>query len=345
VRATRACPVCEDERTAARLTVAEQMFGLPETFEYLMCAGCGSLFIESVPGDLAKYYDAAAYYSFDDDPAVTMGRRGVRQVIATLGRSILLGPGPRVLGAGAAIGPRPLRTLVSILESVRRAGLPRGRDTRVLDVGAGAGTLVYALDLAGIRHVTGIDPFAGADRQIGRRSRLLRRELDDLDDEFDLVMFHHSLEHVPDPRATLELARERLSPTGRVLVRLPTVSSEAFVRYGSAWIGCDAPRHLTVPSRRGMEILSGQAGYTIRSVVDDSNESQFWASEQYRRGIPLVAASSHFVAPEGSAFSGAEIRAWHREAGRLNRQNRGDQAAWVLDPTPAPEVAHERVIR
>ena len=329
---TRRCPVCASGQATARLTIDENMFGIPERFDYLTCADCDSLFIEEVPNDLAPYYDTSAYYSFDDDPAATMGRPGVRQVVARVGSSILLSDGSRSLAAAAAVGPRPLRTLVSILRSVRRAGLPQGRDTRILDVGAGSGTLIYALDLAGMRQVTGIDPFAGGDRSVGGRSRLLRRDLAEVDGEFDLVMFHHSLEHVPEPAETLVQARRMLSPDGRVLVRMPTVSSEAYDRYGTAWIGCDAPRHLTIPSRDGMRRLCARAGYDIRSVLDDSNESQFWASEQYRAGIPLVADRSHFVDPRRSPFTRRQIHRWHREAARLNASNRGDQAAWVLTP-------------
>jgi SAM-dependent methyltransferase len=314
------------------------MFGIPERFDYLTCADCDSLFIEEVPADLAPYYDTSAYYSFDDDPAATMGRPGVRQVVARVGSSILLGHSSPAVAAAAVVGPRPLRTLVSILGSVRRAGLPRGRDTRILDVGAGSGTLIYALDLAGMRQVTGIDPFAGGDRSVGDRSRLLRRDLAEVEDEFDLVMFHHSLEHVPDPAETLVQARRLLSPEGRVLVRIPTVTSEAYERYGTAWIGCDAPRHVTVPSREGMRRLCARAGYDIRSVVDDSNESQFWASEQYRAGVPLVDDRSHFINPRRSPFTHRQIRRWQREAARVNAAHRGDQAAWVLDPVISVNV-------
>ena len=329
---TRRCPVCASGQATTRLTIDENMFGVPERFDYLTCADCDSLFIAEVPADLAPYYDTSAYYSFDDDPAATMGRQGVRQVVARVASSILLSDRSKALSAAAALGPRPLRTLVSILGSVRRAGLPRGRDTRILDVGAGSGTLIYALDLAGMRHVTGIDPFAGDDRRIGERSRLLRRDLAEVDAEFDLVMFHHSLEHVPDPGEALVQARRLLSPEGRVLVRMPTVASEAYDRYGTAWIGCDAPRHLTIPSREGMRRLCARSGYDIRSVVDDSNESQFWASEQYRAGVPLVADRSHFVDPRRSPFTRRQLRRWQREATRLNAANRGDQAAWVLTP-------------
>jgi SAM-dependent methyltransferase len=330
VSATRPCPLCGSRQTGERLTISENMFGLSDQFEYVTCADCRSLFIEEIPADLAKYYDTAAYYSFDDDPATTMGRPGVRQVVSVLGRSILLRRGSGAVQSLAGAGPRTLNTLVSMLASIRRAGLPRGRDTSILDVGAGSGALVYALGLAGMRDVTGIDPFADGDRQVGDRGKVLQRDLADMDDQFDLVMFHHSLEHVLDPAQSLTQARERLTPDGRVLVRMPTVSSEAYERYGATWIACDAPRHLSIASREGMQQLCARTGFVIESVVDDSNEAQFWASEQYRAGTPLVADESHFINPRRSPFTRRQISQWRREADRLNRESRGDQAAWVL---------------
>jgi SAM-dependent methyltransferase len=308
------------------------MFGLDESFDYLVCADCETVYIAQAPDDLAKYYDTSAYYSFDADPETTMGRPVVRHAVGMIGRSVLFGPSAAITRAAALSPKRELRTMISIFAAVRLAGLPRGRHTRVLDVGAGAGTLVYALGLAGMRDVLGIDPFAERDTMIGQHGRLLRRELGEVGGQFDLVMLHHSLEHVPDPFETLTLARERLSKDGRVLVRMPTVSSHAYEKYGISWIGCDAPRHLALFSRAGAERLCARTNFRIRAVVDDSNESQFWASEQFVEGIPLNAETSHFVDPRKSMFSRRQIRRWRKASNRLNRESRGDQAAWVLEP-------------
>lgn len=330
---TRVCPGCASTETGERFTIPEQMFGMAESFDYVTCSVCGTVYICDVPANLAPYYDSAEYYSFDEDPERTMGRLGVRQLVALIGRVVLFGPSASAQLVAFLSPVRQVRTLVSVLAAVRRAGLPRGRATRVLDVGAGAGTLVYALSLAGLPDVTGIDPFAQTSRPIGPTGTLRRQGLDEVDGTYDLVMMHHSLEHVPDPLETLTLARDRLSEQGRLLVRMPTVSSHAYEKYGISWIGCDAPRHLTLFTREGVRRLCERAGLTVESIVDDSNESQFWASEQFRAGIPLTAPDSHFVNPRRSRFSGRDIRRWRRASDRLNQQGRGDQAAWVLHPT------------
>ena len=309
------------------------MFGLGESFRYGRCRECGSVFIAEVPGDLADYY-SSKYYSFDIDPEALMGRPGVSRAVAALGRSTLFGRRLLSRAVRRTVAVRQVRTTLALFESVALAGLSRGHESRVLDVGCGSGALVYALSLAGLHDVAGVDPFVDADRTFDTGARLLRKDLPEVDGVFDLIMLHHSLEHVPSPRSTMREVRQRLAPGGRVLVRMPTVSSAAFERYGSSWMQLDPPRHLTVFSREGMQRLCADLHLHVERVQDDSTSFQFWASEQVQNGIPLVSERSHFVDPRASSFSAARLRGWDQEARALNRAGRGDQAAWVLTASP-----------
>src|SRR5690606_19248090 len=140
----------------------------------------------------------------------------------------------------------------------------------------------------------------------------------------DLVMFNHSLEHVPDPQAMLETARRMLRPGGRILVRLPVADCEAWDRYGTEWIQIDAPRHLFIPSRRGMGMLAERAGLRVEAVLDDSTEIQFLGSELYRQRRRYDELQSRY---------GWDVRRrMRREARLLNARGRGDQAGFVLAP-------------
>lgn len=304
------------------------MFGLDETFDYCECPRCGTLYIQHIPRDLSDYY-TTKYYSFDVDPEAVLGRPGVAQMVRAVGRSILFGRG----SLGAALARVPdlrVQALVNKFRSVAVADLRLHPDSRILDVGTGAGVLVYALSQAGLRDVVGIDPFAAADATFDTGARLLKRELGEMDGQFDLVMLHHSLEHVTDPGETLGQARKRLAPGGRVVVRIPTVTSEVYERYGVDWYGMDAPRHLTLFSREGLSGLAVEAGFSVRKVVDDSIGVQFWASEQVRAGIPFASERSYLRNPRRSIFSRSELRSWERRAQQLNAAGRGEQAAWVL---------------
>jgi SAM-dependent methyltransferase len=313
------------------LEVRENMFGIQEQFDYSVCDTCGSLALISLPEDMSCYYPTN-YYSVDLDPEQALGAQGVRQFSQLVIGSVLWGRGVLSGTATALIPRRQLRTLVSVLSSIRRAGLVNGKKTRVLDVGCGSGMLVFALGLAGVKDVTGVDPFMSAERNLSTGGRLRRQDLSEVEGLYDLIMFHHSFEHVRDPEATLREAMKRLTPGGRVLIRMPTCSSDAFETYGAAWVQLDAPRHLVVFSRPGVDSLCQRVGANVVSVDDDSTGFQFWGSEQYLLGMPLMDGHSVMIAPSEAPFSKTQLQGWEKQAVVLNGKGRGDQAAWVIVP-------------
>jgi hypothetical protein len=147
--------------------------------------------------------------------------------------------------------------------------------------------------------------------------------LSDVEGKWDLIMFHHSLEHIEDQRGTLARVGQLLGPDGWCLIRVPTVDSDAWDEYRDRWVQLDAPRHLTLHSMASMERLADSAGLRVEAVVHDSTAFQFEGSELYRRGRPLSDLARSGV-PRG------QRRAYATRAAALNRVGRGDQAAFFL---------------
>lgn len=114
------------------------------------------------------------------------------------------------------------------------------------------------------------------------------------------------------------------------MVRQPVCDGEAFQRYGVNWVQLDAPRHAVLHSVRSMYLLAEHCGFKIKDIVWDSTDLQFWGSEQYALDIPFCNDNSYFCDPERSLFTSAQITNWKKEAAALNRQGRGDQAAFFL---------------
>jgi SAM-dependent methyltransferase len=309
---------------SARHDAPETMFGTAETFVVGECASCGSLSILDPPADLAPYYPPS-YLSMTVDPGALDG--ATKTAVTLLSRTVIRGP-RGASAIGRAVPVRRVRTLATILESVARVPGPRPR--RVLDVGSGSGMVPLAVSLAGDVEVLGIDPFAPGDRRLGEHAQLRAVTLDQVDGSFDLVMLHHSLEHVLDPLATLLDARRVLSKGGVLLVRVPTASSRAWREYGTDWIQLDPPRHVWIPSRPGLAALARRSGLDVVATYDDSSEFQFWGSEQARRGVPLMDPCSHYVDARSSVFSAAELRSWRARSRELNRAMDGDQTVVYL---------------
>jgi len=177
----------------------------------------------------------------------------------------------------------------------------------------------------GFEHLLGVDLFIEREFVTPNGVKVLKTTLEDVPGEFDVVLFHHSLEHVPDPATSLEAAKTKLRPGGICIVRVPTTSSEAWELYGRDWVQLDPPRHLAVPSRRGMAIMAQRSGLMLKRTVDDSTGFQFWGSEYYKRDISLQRNGL-----SGPLFSKQEMAEYERRAAELNARGRGDQAAFVL---------------
>lgn len=90
-----------------------------------------------------------------------------------------------------------------------------------------------------------------------------------LADRFDIVSMNHVLEHVVHPHLVLERAHELLRPGGHLIGQIPTVSSWENKLFGHNWGGYHYPRHLQIPSKRGLQDLLEDVGFTgvkIRSA-------------------------------------------------------------------------------
>lgn len=322
---TKECRLCGSTGPHQTIAVREMMFGTRERFEYYSCAACDTLQIMNALGgeELMRHYPPN-YYSFD----ASAQPRVLRWLITQQDR-FELRAGNWVARVLLAALPHHVRFVIGIADGgedlVKMLGqLALERDARILDVGCGGGVLLERLARVGFNNLSGADPFITADGETRRGVPLMKRYLSEVTGEFDLIMFNHSLEHMPDPVATLKVAYEKLAAGGVCLVRLPTTSSEAWTTYREHWFQIDAPRHIIIPSRKGMALAADTVGLKVEKVFDDSNASQFIGSEAYQRDIAL--RDPQLLRVVGRK----QIWDWQKRAERLNRQGRGDQAGFVL---------------
>jgi SAM-dependent methyltransferase len=296
------CKACLSDGEHRRHVFIEMMFGTRERFEYQECIDCGTIQRLSDAADESRFYPDR-YYSFAKPPRSSRATAirdahalGTKSILGAVASFVRYDP---IIGVIGEFGIDP--------------------SSRVLDVGCGSGKLLHRMSAAGFKNLTGVDPYVS--KPTSGAVTIHKSDLQSMSGEFDFIMFNHSLEHVPDPDQSLGNAKKLLAPGGRILVRIPTSSSHAWLEYGPNWVQLDAPRHIVIPSRKGMNALAERCGLSVRQSIDDSTEFQFWGSEMYRRSKPLKSSGPNEV------FSRHELRRFAKRAAKLNFERRGDQVA------------------
>ncbi|MFO0918387.1 MAG: class I SAM-dependent methyltransferase [Planctomycetaceae bacterium] len=320
------CRICGNEDRNREHTAREMMIGLKEPFSYFQCGGCDCLQIADFPDDMSRFYPAT-YYSY------------ARPDRAGAIKSVLLKWRDRYALFGQGwIGKKLSRKFPrEQLEWLKRLKLTR--KSRILDIGCGTGALLYSLRQQGCEQVLGADPFVDKDLEYANGLRILKRDIHGVEGTWDLVMFHHSFEHMADPERVLQRTRQLLDPHGVCLIAVPVVPCYAWEHYGTDWVQLDAPRHFFLHSVKSMEILADRCGLMVSEVLYNSSAFQFWGSEQYRRQIPLRSPQSYAENPAGSIFSDQAIQEFSNRAQDLNKDGRGDSAVFFLRPQSAQAAA------
>jgi SAM-dependent methyltransferase len=303
------CEICGNEAGNRTHQAREMMLGLRNSFTYIECAGCGCLFLQEIPQNLSAYYPPD-YLSWRE-----LRSSRVKQILRKIHHRAHLRNTPVISKLIPASTRRPDIQSVSKIR-------PR-KSARILDVGCGAGLLVQDLRMSGFDAAVGIDPYSG--------NALVRKQtLDEVEGKWDIVMLHHSFEHMPAPRAVLQKIESLLADGGTCLIRIP-VKNEAWKLYGANWSQLDAPRHFFIHTFRSIEMLASQAGLTVSSYHCDSDEFQFWLSELYQKDISAVDAIKN---GPGHYFSEEVLKTFRQRARELNAKNLGDAAVFYLSRLP-----------
>jgi SAM-dependent methyltransferase len=238
--ATPACPVCDGKRAQPVF----QVEGIEQPI--VVCTGCGLGHFHPAlsPGQIAACYPEEYY----GGPTTNEEYYG--------GPTTKFQPFVELLVRAVA------RRHINFLSE----GLPPG--ARVLDVGCGRGVLLGPL--ADRRfEVHGVELSEGALRGADPRAdvRIAPRLSDAGYEEgsFDQVIIWHVLEHVADPKHTIEECRRILRPGGRLIVAVPNFSSAQARWSGPAWFHLDAPRHLYHFPVSALKRLIRNCGFEIAS--------------------------------------------------------------------------------
>jgi 2-polyprenyl-3-methyl-5-hydroxy-6-metoxy-1,4-benzoquinol methylase len=262
------CPSCNSDAlkpvlNAVDYTVSHEQFAIWE------CQDCGLRFTQDVPDAVSiwPYYHSEEYISHSN---TTKGL--VNQLYHLVRRQTLADKRHLILSA------------------------TRGKQGKLLDIGAGTGAFVGFMQESGWE-VTGLEPEEAAREQarVDFGVRLLgMEELDVLPEEtYDAITLWHVLEHVHALHPYLERLKALVNKGGRIFIAVPNYTSYDAKVYRAAWAAYDVPRHLYHFSPDAMErLLRGhglQLHYSQPMWYDSFYISMI--SEKYRNGKGNIPAA------------------------------------------------------
>lgn len=310
---TTACRICQNVQGNGIHIAREMMFGLRDEFRYLECAACGCLQLLDIPADWSRYYPSE-YSSLR--PA-----GGLKTFLRHQWAAYTYGNLNPIGWAIAFVLDRQ-----SSVDAVRKARI--SKNASILDVGCGTGYLLRDLRHLGFQQLSGVDPHIPSDLVYPGDIRVRKCSIANVDGSFDVIMLHHSFEHMDDPLTVMQHIARLLNPGGIVLLRIPIADSDAWRRYGVNWCNLDAPRHIFLHTRRSIDELTRQAGLRVTRCFCDSTDAGP-TSLQFARNVALTDPGS--LSKSTLRMLWVRRNPWAKHAtNALNADGKGDTACFVL---------------
>ena len=257
------CPVCGSSGGKPVLLARDNLLGHPGSFRVLRCHMCGLFYLNPRPTleHIAGYY-SGRYAPYLKKPKPLRRRSGLLKWL----RSSLY-------------RDSDLRT------RIRKNALDI-QPGRILDVGCGAGAMLYRLreigwETSGVE----IDPGAAqAAKHLGLDVRT--GTLEDAgfpDNHFDLVTAVHVLEHIHRPVDFLKEIWRVMRPGGMLFIEVPNTRSFNFRVFRNEWFHLDAPRHLCSYSPQSVHHLLRATGFRRQKLCFASGTTGLRGSINYSR--------------------------------------------------------------
>ncbi len=145
-------------------------------------------------------------------------------------------------------------------------GLYLERDHNFLDVGCGRGALINDLKDVDFKNVLGIDPFTEKYYIYKNRMAVLKKYPFELNQTFEVLISHNSLEQDPDTLGTLNSVYKLLNKKGLLILTVP-LSENFYRKYQENFCLIQAPQNYFLLSINGLNFLISKTEFSIVSIT------------------------------------------------------------------------------
>lgn len=179
----------------------------------------------------------------------------------------------------------------------------------VLDIGAGTGDFLLEAKKRGWM-VMGTEPNALARDLAKSKEIILKENLDEIKEKFDVITLWHVLEHIPDLEKTINRLSSLIKPNGLLIVAVPNFKSYDAKYYGKFWAAYDVPRHIWHFSKKAIEELF-RSDFELKEIKPLLFDSYYVSllSEKYKFGKKIslkaffIGWKSNFRAKRSGEYS------------------------------------------
>jgi len=319
---TYTCMICNNSINNKNFKIKGKTLQVEAEFTYFQCSNCGCLQIAEIPYNIELYYPSS-YYSYFNKCVIPKNliKKHLKKKIFY--NNLILKVKFFKIFINKLLRLYPDTLLQSLIN------IEFSKQKKILDVGCGNGSYLYFLKELKFENLLGIDPFISRDIIYENNLIIKKMKFEDVRGKWDIIMFHHSLEHISNQKLVFSIIFELLNKNGVCIIRIPTVSSYAWRHYGVNWVQIDPPRHFFLHSIKSILYLCKLHNLHLEKVIYDSTDFQFWGTEQSLRNISLDSEHSHLKNPN-SVFTEKQIKKFRKKARRLNKINQGDQAIFYI---------------
>jgi SAM-dependent methyltransferase len=192
--------------------------------------------------------------------------------------------------------PGKVKYLDYLVGLLRSHGVPAGG--RVLDVGAGYGFFLEALERAGYE-TDGLEISAHAVEQARRRSRgqVIEQGAESPfpfpDGHFDAITLMDVIEHLQDYAQTLASCRRCLKPGGKLFVITLNAHSLARPFLGKRWAWYQDPTHIHMFTPGMLREGLVRAGLEVETLITESNFCSVGEGTKFLKPLRVIGRVVH----------------------------------------------------
>lgn len=268
----RKCPACGSQKITESYKRRDDTLSLPDTWQYVRCKDCGSLYLVDRPDNDSLPLAYASYYTHEEkaDPAISGQTIAIKLINGYLNMRFGM-QRINALSIGYALFWMlfPLRMKLDVYGRHIPKELP-GSQATLLDVGCGNGDFLLRAQEMGFK-ASGCEPDIHAVATCKKKGLdVITGNIDSFASSkarFDYITLNHVIEHVEDPRITIANLYHLLNPSGWVWLALPNPDAIGRIFFSRGWKGFHPPYHLLIPSQCVLLEWLNEAGFAEIHIV------------------------------------------------------------------------------